>query len=345
MKQMLLQKKARTTNVLDESLVTSDDKVQEDVATNSSDLFQEEDAWHQSCPDYMKEEGCAWTKTWNCPGQHTPDKKGHARVDSSTGFYCCCKKQMWKTLKTATPAPTAASAAGDEKDEKDKCTDYMKTEGCAWTKMWNCPGQATALSKGHAHADSSLGYECCCSDKLWQTLPTPAPTPAPPPGSYWSTGFHKNKTVYHQTSPEVCKLIMAGNFKIGKGGLCGKAVYFAVRPQDTKTKAITSASEGGCMIEAVVDVGKYGRYLPPDGGRRKFYDGQMEKACGGYSTMAAKTLHSKGYDTIIMRRGDGDEVIVFEPERILEKKVIHFKCEWMCGGNCKKHWPRYCHKR
>merc|ERR1712018_1036742 len=101
-------------------------------------------------------------------------------------------------------------------------------------------------------------------------MPTPAPTPAPPPGSYWNTGFHKNKTAYHQTSPEICKLIVDSQFKLGKGGLCGKAVYFALKPEATRTKAITKASQGGCMIEAVVDVGKTGRFLPPDGGRRKY---------------------------------------------------------------------------
>eukprot|EP00929_Paragymnodinium_shiwhaense_P014499 TRINITY_DN122409_c0_g1_i1.p1 TRINITY_DN122409_c0_g1~~TRINITY_DN122409_c0_g1_i1.p1 ORF type:complete len:403 (-),score=69.04 TRINITY_DN122409_c0_g1_i1:220-1428(-) len=340
MKQMLLQKRAKTnTNMLDESLVTSDDKVQEDVATNGSDAAEGQDGWDK-CEYYMKHKGCGWTKTYSCPGQHTPLTKGKART-SGTGYECCCKKEGWKTLETQS---TVSTSAADEKDKTAKCADYVKKESCAWTKTWNCPGQTTPTSKGHAHADSSLGYDCCCNEKLWQKLPTPAPTPAPLPGSYWNTGFHRNMTVYHQTSPQVCELIMKSNFIIGKGGLCGKAVYFAVRPQDTKTKAITAGSHGGCMIEAVVDVGKTGRFLPPDGGWRKWVDGQKEKPCGGYSKMTGKELHSKGYDTIIMRRGDGDEVIVFEPERILEKKIIPFKCEWMCGGKCQKHWPSHCHK-
>merc|ERR1711862_397584 len=148
-----------------------------------------------------------------------------------------------------------------------------------------------------------------------------------------------NKTAYHQTSPEICKLIVDSQFKLGKGGLCGKAVYFALKPEATRTKAITKASQGGCMIEAVVDVGKTGRFLPPDGGRRKVVDGQKEKSCGGYSSMSGKKLHSYGYDTIIMRRGDGDELIVFEPERVLEMKIIPFNCKWMCTGACQKHWP------
>lgn len=62
-------------------------------------------------------------------------------------------------------------------------------------------------------------------------------------------------TVYHQTSPQICELIMQGGFKKGHGGWCGDAIYFAFSPKSTKTKAITKGSHDGCMIEAKVDPG------------------------------------------------------------------------------------------
>merc|ERR1712048_1226643 len=52
-------------------------------------------------------------------------------------------------------------------------------------------------------------------------------------GKYWSTGHRQTVTVYHQTSPQVCDLIMASNFRMGSGGLCGAAVYFALPPEAT----------------------------------------------------------------------------------------------------------------
>jgi hypothetical protein len=162
----------------------------------------------------------------------------------------------------------------------------------------------------------------------------------------WTSGIHKIINVYHQTSPEICKAIMASNFRVGKGGLCGAAVYFALSPEVTKTKAITANSHGGCMIEAKVDIGKAGRYYWQ--GSPQWVDGpdgrQKENYCGGWNDMTAEKCHAAGYDSIIMRQGDGDEVIIFEPERILERKVLPFKCEWMCAGRCQKHWPDYCHR-
>lgn len=130
---------------------------------------------------------------------------------------------------------------------------------------------------------------------------------------------------------------MATNFRVGRGGLCGKAIYFALSPEVTSTKAITGNSHGGCMIEAVVDVGRQDHY---------YWNGRPqrgEKYCGGWNEMTAQKLHATGADSIVMRQGDGDEIIVFEPERIISKKILEFDCKWMCKGNCQKHWPSHCH--
>ena len=62
----------------------------------------------------------------------------------------------------------------------------------------------------------------------------------------------KLMTLYHQTSPEACQGILAEGFRIGHGGWCGDAIYFALSPEATKTKAITPHSGIGCMLEVAV---------------------------------------------------------------------------------------------
>jgi len=215
------------------------------------------------------------------------------------------------------------------------CKDYMMTEGCGWTLEWNCPAQEGG--DGKANPDGSVGYKCCCDKGYWKQA---APVVDPNERQYWSTGYHNNLTVYHQTSPAVCKLIMASNFHLGRGGLCGKAVYFALTPEATSGKAITPNSHGGCMIEAVVDVGKQGYYHGGDrGGSRRF-----PHNCGKLDEMNANQLHGAGYDSILMNREDGNEVIIFEPGRILSKRIMPYKCSWMCRMACQRHWPSNCRR-
>merc|ERR1711870_84044 len=101
-----------------------------------------------SCTAYIENTGCGWTGQYNCPGQ-SPGTNGAATDDGSTGYACCCNEQMWK--------PRGPPI----------CQPYMATQGCAWTKEWNCPGE-NAGSKGAATSDGSLGYDCCCVEGLWK---------------------------------------------------------------------------------------------------------------------------------------------------------------------------------
>jgi len=153
-------------------------------------------------------------------------------------------------------------------------------------------------------------YLGCCPESM---IPHPA---APPPAI---VNGRKTLTVYHQTSPEACRGIMATGFRLGHGGWCGNAIYFALTPQATKTKAITPHSGIGCMLEAVVDVGNKLRY-------------PCCRYCGGrqdehvYWTEAQLT--SKGYDSIEIDPGDGPEIIVYNKARILRLKEIPFDPAW-----------------
>jgi len=121
--------------------------------------------------------------------------------------------------------------------------------------------------------------------------------------------------VYHQTSPEACAGIMATNFRLGKGGWCGKAIYFAVSPFDTKRKAVAGSSGHGCMIEAVVDVGRI----------KRFY------TCGQFNALKIRGVNKNGADTVLFEPPEksGDEVIVFNPEQVISKRIIPFNPVWM----------------
>lgn len=172
----------------------------------------------------------------------------------------CCpdyKEMCWSVPEPTPPPPQNLGTC-----EEFGCTSNF------WSYFSRHPCQCYegCENEGNCCAD----YKETCQSKPSQA-PWPSPTPQPtqqflPPGStvddsggqYWSTGDRKTMSVFHQTSPEVCDLILGSNFHIGSGGLCGKAIYFAQTPEATRTKAITASSHGGCMIEATVEVGKQG---------------------------------------------------------------------------------------
>jgi len=106
-------------------------------------------------------------------------------------------------------------------------------------------------------------------------------------------------TLYHQTGPTIGPLILAEGFRPGSRGWCGGAIYFATSPEATVTKAIGADSHTGFMIEAKVCLGKI--KMEP-----KTCDENMNKA----------KLAGEGYDTIKFNPGDGDEYVVYSPDRV-----------------------------
>lgn len=111
--------------------------------------------------------------------------------------------------------------------------------------------------------------------------------------------------VYHQTSPEIAKLILASAFRPGTRGWCGGAIYFAVTPGQTYEKAIGTDSHMGAIIEATVDVGRVLNMLPE---------------CD--QNMTAAILASEGYDSISFNPGDGDEVVLYDSSRVLSMRLL-----------------------
>lgn len=125
--------------------------------------------------------------------------------------------------------------------------------------------------------------------------------------------------LYHQTSPEICHLILASAFKLGHEGWCGGAIYFAATPQATKTKAVGPQSHYGCMIEATVNVGKI-QHFP------------CCRYCGGKQDQhihwTLQSLNAKGYNSINIDPGDGPEYIIYDPAQVVSMKEIPFNEAW-----------------
>merc|ERR1712150_17168 len=53
--------------------------------------------------------------------------------------------------------------------KEDACDAYMVETGCEWTLDYTCPGQRpTMQTVNPARDDGTLGYDCCCRQKLWK---------------------------------------------------------------------------------------------------------------------------------------------------------------------------------
>jgi len=114
-------------------------------------------------------------------------------------------------------------------------------------------------------------------------------------------------TLYHQTSPEIGKLILKGGFKPGTYGWCGGAIYFATSPQATVTKAASIYSHRGFMIEAAVDLGKIK---------------DMGPVCD--MSMTGEKLWKQGFDSIVFNPIDGDEHVIYNSSQVLSTRHFPF---------------------
>jgi hypothetical protein len=102
--------------------------------------------------------------------------------------------------------------------------------------------------------------------------------------------------LYHQTSPEIARAILAtGQMKPGSKGYGGAGIYFAAAPEITATKA----TKKGVILECEVDLGKV-----------------KEICCSGdWSSRVWHWLYD--YDSIkITSISDGTEWVVFDSSRI-----------------------------
>jgi len=114
-------------------------------------------------------------------------------------------------------------------------------------------------------------------------------------------------TVYHQTSRTRGKHILRTGFKPGAEGWCGGGVYFARTPEATTVKTTGPNSRRGFVIKALVNIGRPLR---------------LYKDC---KKMTPKKLKAMGYDSIIFSPGDGEEVVIYDPRRVVRMREVPLK--------------------
>mmetsp|Transcript_48470 Transcript_48470/g.127982 ORF Transcript_48470/g.127982 Transcript_48470/m.127982 type:complete len:269 (+) Transcript_48470:95-901(+) len=142
---------------------------------------------------------------------------------------------------------------------------------------------------------------------LMETLQRKGGAAPPSSGSGWHPHHASStnvKTLYHMTSPMICRMILTSGFRAGSEGWCGGAIYFAEDPAAVKTKAIGTQSHWGCLLEVYVDLGKVLQLGP-----------QCDKS------MTGAKLAAMGYNSITFNPGDGNEYIIYDTSRVLGSKV------------------------
>lgn len=114
--------------------------------------------------------------------------------------------------------------------------------------------------------------------------------------------FQQVKTLYHTTSPATADQIMANGFQPGREGWCGGAIYFFGKKRLPKTK-LGPDSKTGAVIEAKVDMGRSVR---------------LDNRCRHGADQDTRL----SYDSITFNPGDGIEYIVWDPSRVISKRIL-----------------------
>lgn len=153
-------------------------------------------------------------------------------------------------------------------------------------------------------------------------------------------------TLYHSTSLAAAKSIVAGDFKPGRMGWCGGAVYFMDYPGLPAWKKNPKSTQVGAVVEAQVDMGKMCEIVKKVG----CDDGDSGKCCPaphsghGHGVEAAQAAGCNSIKWI--QPGDLPEYIIWEPARVLSKSVFcssDSECKQRCLESNHESW--YCARR
>jgi len=126
-------------------------------------------------------------------------------------------------------------------------------------------------------------------------------------------------TLYHQTSPHICDLIIQSNFLAGKVGWCGGGIYFAMDAQATNNKCIGPQSNKGCILQVRVDVG------------RTWFKG---KTCN--RSLLGKDVLAAGYDSVSFDPSDGQEYAIYQNRQVLSIRRYGW---WLPDAQVREaHW-------
>lgn len=144
-------------------------------------------------------------------------------------------------------------------------------------------------------------------------------------------------TLYHMTSPEVARLIVAGQFRPGHEGWCGGATYLMAYPHLPRSKWNPETTQGGAVVEVQVDMGKMCTVTRPAG----CDDGSTGTCCplegGGFGVSAAG---QNGCDSILFKNFDGDEYVIWPPYSQIISKSVFCEGEEQCNARCLQQWDR-----
>lgn len=214
-------------------------------------------------------------------------------------------------LRASAPLETNASEAASPEEETVIPGGWGEAAAYASLreKSWRASCQRYGCGSGydrrkHCQCNAACAHHHnCCGDywNLCRKPKPPAPAPVPPPSHHHMSNV---RTLYHQTSPAACKMIVANGFHPGTQGWCGGGIYFATSAEATETKAIGPESHKGCILRARVDVGLV-MYL--------------HKTCD--RKMTGQTCWGRGFDSVSFDPGDGQEYIVYDKRQVLEVKI------------------------
>lgn len=181
---------------------------------------------------------------------------------------------------------SAARSDEEEQDQDKGLTGFC----CLWgTDCYSCGGGNKPGRNSWCGANPQRCQGCGGRAKWCQ-----------PPRKPEKCGDRKILTLYHQTSPHICDLILQDNFRVGKVGWCGGGIYFAMDAQATNNKCIGPQSNKGCILQVRVDVG-----------RTWFKGNTCNRSLLGKDVLAA------GYDSVSFDPSDGQEYAVYQNSQIL----------------------------
>ena len=104
------------------------------------------------------------------------------------------------------------------------------------------------------------------------------------------------RTLYHQTDADAARSIKSSqSFRLGKDGLAGAGIYFAVSKSDTDHKA----HKKGVILSADVRLGRVKKI-----------------SSSGDGSITFKSLQSEGYDSVEIPRPGGTEFVVYSPDQV-----------------------------
>jgi len=106
---------------------------------------------------------------FGCRASAQSCNQGHFAGDDSA----LLQSDHVRRLATVARAGTAHVTNVTTNTSEGKCDAYELLHGCRWTLEWNCPDQhQTYLAKGIASEDGTEAFECCCTKKKYEVVPS-----------------------------------------------------------------------------------------------------------------------------------------------------------------------------